>query len=145
MAITATHLTFTRDDGGPLPSGSLGALFPAARVGAATDYAAVIVTNTHPSLTLSAVKFWLTRSSGAALAIAVANGPVAGGVDFTPPALSSLTYSTASSKSAALSLSAPGTLAPGQRVLLAIRRTLTGATAADPQTARLYIGGNSPL
>jgi hypothetical protein len=146
MAITASHLTFTRQDGTAIPSGSLHAFLGPARVGGGTEYRAVIVTNAHPTLTLSAVKFWLTRTSGAPLALALGNGATNAGVEFAEVAdPAALAYSTAATKSAALALTAPGTLAPGQRARLFIRRTLTGASAADPQTARLYVGGTSPL
>ena len=144
MAITSSSLKFTDESGRTITSGSLHSLFDAARVGAATDYRTAVITNTHPTLSLSAAKIWLIRGPGAALAIAIADGATSA-VEFSDVSLSALTYSTAASKAAAVSLPAPATLAPGQSCRIAIRRTLSGAATAEPQTARLYIGGTSPL
>lgn len=139
MALSPSDFVFRDEDGGVLKSGDLHALFDAARVGDSTDYRLVTIINTG-SLSLSSGKVWLTRSGGAALALALANGPSDYFADGVTP--SGLTYSTASSESTGISLG--GTLGASQRVRVAVRRVLSSAQAADPQTARLYIGGTSP-
>ena len=65
MAITSSSLKFTDESGRTITSGSLHSLFDAARVGAATDYRTAVITNTHPTLSLSAAKIWLIRGPGA--------------------------------------------------------------------------------
>lgn len=142
MAITPAQLTFTKDDGTPLKNGSLHQLLPARRVGSVTDYAFVVVHNTNATLTLSTVKAWLSSSKGAAVAIAYANAPVAEGTDFADVTLSGLTYSAPTSKSAGIALA---NLGPGQKLRLAVRRTFSSAVTAYPQTARVYVGGTSPI
>lgn len=142
MAINASDIAFLDDSGKAIPSGDLHALFSAARVGASTDYRGVVIVN-KSALTLTSPKVWLTRSSGATLAVGLAQGPVAWASISTDTALSGLSYSNAASSGTALSLGA--SLGPGQAVRIGIRRVLSSATAADPQTARLYLGGTSPI
>lgn len=142
MAISAADLTFTRNDGSTIPNGSLHALFPAKRVGSATDYAAVVITNNHPTLTLTGVKVWLSSSGGAPVAIGYANAPIAKTDDFNDVTWTAPTYSSPTTKASGLVIADVG---PGQKFRIYVRRTLSSATPKSPQTARLYIGGTSPL
>lgn len=144
MAIAPSDIRFTSTEGVTIPSGALHALFATGTVNAATDYALVEVRNAHATLTFSAGKAWLTLDTdGAAVALAVGDGGVARASSYeyavTP---SSLTYSTPTSQSAGLTLPSLG---PGQKCLVAIRRTLTGASPAYPETNRLNVAGTSPL
>ena len=122
--------------GGGYVNGRRNEMFPAARVGAATGYALVEVYNSGPD-SVPASKVWLTLdTSGAAVAIALADG-VARAASFTysvDPSL--LTYSTPTTKATGLDVPV---LASGQKVLLAVRRTLTGATPATPETNSLNL------
>lgn len=143
MAISASDIVFTDAAGARIPDGALHALFPAGRVGGSTDYAVVTVTNAS-AFTLSSVKVWMARSAGASMALAIANGPTDAATPFPDVTISALAYSSAASKGAAVAAS-PTALGPGQRMRVAIRRTLSGASAATPQTARLYVLGTSPI
>lgn len=142
MAIKPSDVTFTTDTGTPLKNGSLHQLFPASRVGSATDYDFVVVTNTHATLTLSAVKAWMSAGRGAAVAIALANGPIAASAAFSAVSVSGLAYSSPTTRATGLAVANIG---PGQKIRLAVRRTFTSAVVASPQTARLYVGGTSPI
>lgn len=143
MAITAANLTFTRINGTAIPSGSLHALFGSGRVGGGVEYVPVVVSNLHPSLTLSAVKVWLSSSVlGAPVALAYASAPIPVASAFPDIADTAPAYSSPTTKAAGIALANIG---PQQKVLLYLRRTLSSATAADPQTVRIYIGGSSPL
>jgi hypothetical protein len=147
MAINASHLVFARTDGSAIPNGALHAVFPARRVGSANDYGYVVIGNSHPTLTLSAVKLWLSPGSkGAPIGIAIANQPIPYGDDFPSVDVAALTYTTPTTRAGGLSLTAPGNLAPSYKFRVAIRRgTSSGASPADPQTLRLNVGGTSPL
>jgi hypothetical protein len=142
MAIAPSQLRFERDDGTVLKNGSLHQLLGARRVGSSTDYAFLVVRNTHPTLTLSTVKAWLYSPKGAAVAIGYANAPIAGTADFDDVAYSSPTYSSPTSKAAGIALA---DLGPGQKLRLVVRRTFTSAVTVSPQTARVFVGGTSPI
>lgn len=120
--------------GGSYTSGKKNEVFTQARSGDPTDYAWVEVYNSGPD-PLAAGKVWLTLdTTGAAVTLAVAD-PVARAGSFTYSITpSSLTYSTPTTKTAGLDVPA---LAVGEKCLLALRRDLTGATAASPETNRL--------
>lgn len=144
MAIRAADIAFAVPDGKTLRSGALHDLFSAGRVDGLTDYRLVEVQNRHGSLTLSGVKAWLSVDSrGATVAIAVADGTArALAYSYDNVVASSLTYSTPTTQASGLALPSLG---PGQKCLLAIRRTLTGASPASPETNRLNVSGTSPL
>jgi hypothetical protein len=109
-------------------------VFAQARSGDPTDYAFVEVFNSGPDA-LPAGKVWLTLdTSGAAVTVAVADAtPRAGTFTYSVTA-SSLTYTAPTTKTAGLDTPA---LASGEKCLIALRRVLTGATAASPETNRL--------
>ena len=120
--------------GGTYVNGKTGDVFASARVGDATDYAWVELYNSGPDA-LAAMKVWLTLdTSGAAVTVAVADStPRASSYTYSVTA-SSLTYSAPTTKATGLDVPA---LAAGEKCLLALRRVLTGATAASPETNRL--------
>lgn len=120
--------------GGAYTNGRKGELFLQARVGDATDYQWVEVYNSGPA-SVVAGKVWLTLdTAGAAVTVAVAD-PVARAGSFTYAiTASALTYSAPTTKLTGLNVPA---LAAGEKCLLALRRVLTGATAASPETNRL--------
>lgn len=120
--------------GGAYTNGRKGELFGQARVGDPTDYQWVEVYNSGPAST-AAGKVWLTLdTSGAAVTVAVADATPqpASYVYAIDPA--TLTYSAPTTK--LTGLDAPA-LAAGEKCLFALRRVLTGATAASPETNRL--------
>ena len=120
--------------GGGYTNNKTNEVFPQARVGDPTDYAWVELYNSGPD-TQPAGKVWLTLdTSGAAVTVAVAD-PVARPSSYTYAITpSGLTYSAPTTKSTGLDTPA---LASGEKCLVALRRVLTGATAASPETNRL--------
>ena len=120
--------------GGTYVNGKTGDVFAQARTGDPTDYAWVELYNSGPD-SLGAGKVWLTLdTTGAAVSLAVADPtPQAEAYTYViDPA--TLTYSTPTSKATGLDVPA---LTSGQKCLLAVRRVLSGATAANPETNRL--------
>ena len=120
--------------GGTYTNGKTNDVFGQARVGDPTDYAWVELYNSGPN-NLPAGKVWLTLdASGAAVTVAVAD-PTARASTFTyviDP--TTLTYTAPTTKTTGLDVPA---LTSGQKCLLALRRVLSGATAASPETNRL--------
>lgn len=145
MAIAPSDLHFRFiHNGGNVANGVLGNLFPDGVVNGSTTYAFVEVHNRNATNSLTSGKAWLSLDTGgAAVAIAVADGTARSEPSaYAPLDPAGLTYSTPTTQATGLTLP---TLVPGQKVLLAIRRTLTGATAASPETNRLNVAGTSPL
>ena len=120
--------------GGSYTNGKTNEVFGQARVGDPTDYAWVELYNSGPA-SLSAGKVWLSLdSSGAAVTLAVADAVARTGSFTYSIDPTTLTYSAPTSKATGLDVPA---LTSGQKCLLALRRVLTGATAASPETNRL--------
>ena len=144
MAIKPSDLWLEKVAGDRLRSGVMNNLFGDGQVDGATGYAFVVLRNAHASLTFTSPKLWLVLDSrGAAVAVAIADGIArAGTYEYPAIAASGLTYSTPTSQASGLALP---TLAAGQKCLIAVRRILTSATTAYPETNRLSIAGSSPL
>lgn len=144
MAISATDVVWTFTDGRAVPQGDLHAVFLGGRVGGATEYVLLEVRQKHATLTLSTVKAWVADpSGGAALAIALAD-TLARALSATWPTVdpAALAYSSPASKASGLTVP---DLAPNTKALIAVRRTLAGASTAYPEVARVVVGGTSPL
>ena len=121
--------------GGWYTNGKTNEVFGQARVGDPTDYAWVELYNSGPGPSTSAGKVWLSLdSSGAAVTVAVADAVARTGSFTYVIDPTTLTYSAPTSKATGLDVPA---LAVGEKCLLALRRVLTGATAASPETNRL--------
>ena len=140
MAITASDITFTRN-GKAIPSGSLNNVFADKRIGSGTDYAEVVITNNNPSLTLTGVKVWLSQTSGASVAIGYANAPISATEAFDDIAWTAPTYSSPTSKTSGIAIADIG---PGKKVRIFVRRNLNSSTTGT-KTARIYVGGTSPI
>lgn len=146
MAISPTQVEFG-DRNSPdivYTSGSLNGVFSAGVVGGATDYRFVEVRNTS-ALTWTTPSAWFTiDTGGATVALAVADG-TARAADYTysisTADAAALTYSTPTTYTVGLALP---TLAAGEKCLLVIRRTLSGAAAAYPENNILNVRGTSP-
>lgn len=120
--------------GGGYTNNKTNEVFPQARVGDPTDYAWVELYNSGPDA-LPAGKVWLTLdTSGAAVTVAVADSTPRAATYTYAVTASSLTYSAPTTKSTGLDTPA---LAAGEKCLLALRRVLTGATPASPETNKL--------
>lgn len=144
MAIKPSEIEFRTLQRSTLKSGLLNNLFPDGKVNGATDYQFLVIVNTS-TLTLTSPKAWLTvDTKGATLALAVADGVARNSANYAYPSIdpAALTYSTPTSQSSGLALP---TLPAGQECLIAVRRTLTSATTAYPESNRINIAGTSPL
>jgi hypothetical protein len=124
-------------------SGVLDQVFSAGTVGGATDYRLVEVRNTSALTWTSPVAYLSIDTAGAAYAISVADTGTARDLSYVysedPTAL---TYSTPTTYSGGLALP---TLAAGQKCLVAIRRTLSGASPAPSgENNILNVDGDSP-
>jgi hypothetical protein len=143
VAITPSQIKFGPAGSSTVyASGALHNVFGAGTVGGATDYRLVEVRNTS-ALTWTSPVAWLgIDTGGAAVAIAVADTGTARDLSYVysedPTAL---TYSTPTTYSGGLALP---TLAAGQKCLVAIRRTLSGASPDSPDNNTLYVRGSSP-
>lgn len=150
MAIRAADIGFYTTGGARIASGSLRALFPDGRVGGETRYAFVVIRNNHATLTLASPAAWFGLDTrGGTVAVTVADGtPRAAGYAYPaidPAILTGYTTPTTAAAGLAIVTAAPADLPAGQKVLLVVRRTLTGATEAYPETNRLRVTGTSPL
>lgn len=144
MAILPSQIQFRPlNSAVPYASGALHDVFPAGQVGGATDYAWCEVYNSS-ALTWTTPKAWLQLDpGGAAVALSVADAtPRATSYLYAGITIATLAYSTPTTLATGLALP---TLGPAQRCLLAIRRTLTGATAIYPESNSLIVEGDSPL
>lgn len=143
MAITPSELVWRTQSGRTLVSGRLHDLFPRGTVGGSTDYRGIEVQNTNGSLTWSSPKAWcVLDSSGVAFAIAVASASARDdGLAWPEIDLSGLSYSAPTTNASGLTLP---NLAPGQRALLAVRRTLSGS-AVTGESNRILARGTSPI
>lgn len=139
-------LILRRVNGGTvLVDNQLGNLFADGTVGDVAAYAFVELVNTHASMTVSAMKLFVavTDVGGGAYAVAVADGVArAGSYGYTPPAGSGLTYTTATTAAAGLALP---TLTAGQKCLICVRRDLTAAAQAWPETNGIGVGYTAPV
>lgn len=145
MPISPTDIQFRDNSNNILTSGQLNNLFTNARADASTDYAWLQIENRHPSLTLSSVVAWLSvDSKGATVAIAYdsTNGVISTATAFSSVDISSLSYSTPTSRAGGISL---GTMATETQCRIGVRRVFSSATAASPENNRVYVGGTSPL
>lgn len=145
MAIKAAELQFRDDTGKVLVNGALGNLFGSADRNAGTGYKGLEVRNLNPDLTLSAVKAWLTVDvKGGLFAIAydATSGviPAADAWDAVDP--TTLTYLSPTTLATGVTV---GNLAPATKARIFCRRILSGATAATPESNRVWVGGTSPL
>jgi hypothetical protein len=124
-------------------SGVLHNVFGSGVVGGSTDYRLVEIRNVGSS-TWTSPKAWLVLDTGgAAVAIAVADSGTARALDFVysvDPA--GLSYSTPTDSAGGLSLPS---LAAGQKCLIGVRRTLTGASVDYPDNNTLMVSGTSPV
>lgn len=144
MAIKSSEIQLQTLGGLTLVSGQLNNLFADGRVNGSTDYGFVVIRNSS-ALTLTSPKVWLSvDTKGAALALAVADGGIARAESYDFPSInpSGLSYSTPTTQTSGLALP---TLAATQRCLIAVRRTLTGATTAYPENNRINLAGTSPI
>jgi hypothetical protein len=143
VAITPSQIKFgPTNSSATYSSGALHNVFGAGTVGGATDYRLVEVRNTS-LLTWTSPVAWLgIDTGGAAVAISVADTGTARdlsyGYSIDP---TTLTYSTPTTYSGGLALP---TLAAGEKCLVAIRRTLTGAAPDSPDNNTLFVRGTSP-
>jgi hypothetical protein len=145
VPITRSQIQFTSAAGKPLASGRLNNVFGNTTTNAGTSYAWIEVRNLSETLTLSAVKAWLTLDNrGGAFAIAYDNvsGIVVLGAAWDAVDATDLTYSSPTTMATGISL---GTLTPETKARLFLRRTLSGASAATPESNRVWVGGTSPL
>lgn len=144
MAIGATDLVWTFPGGRAVPDGALHAVFGPGTVGGPTDYRLLELRNTHATLTLTAVRAWLSDpAGGAALAIALGS-PAAAALDsaWGDVEAANLSYSAPTSKASGVALP---DLPPGMKALIGVRRSLAGATPLYPEVCRLLAGGTSPI
>lgn len=144
VAFLTSDLQWTYRAGGPIPSGRLHALLPAGVEDGATQYAPLELVNRHASSSWSSGRLWTAQDPrGGAFAVALVSTVAFTGNEAWPDTdLATLTYSAPTTKAAGLTLP---TLAPGSRALLAVRRVLTGATPAFPESNRLLVDGSAPL
>lgn len=143
MAISPSQIKFGPVNSASVyTSGSLHNVFGSGVVGGATDYALVEVRNTS-DLTRTSPKAWLALDTGgAAVAIAVADAGTARSLGHVySVSASGLSYSTPTTLATGLALP---TLAPDQKCLIGIRRTLAGASVDYPDNNTLHVEGDSP-
>jgi len=121
-------------NGGPVVvDGALNNVIPDGSVGDAASYWFVEAANTHPTLSLTSLRLYLSTldAGGGTLAVAVADGTArALTYGYVPPAGSGLTYTTATTAGAGLALP---DLAAGTKCLIAVKRDLTAASTAWPE------------
>jgi hypothetical protein len=143
MAITPRQLVWRTEGGRALQSGRLHDLFGQGAIGGAVEYQRVEIQNTNASLTWSSPRLWLALDpSGVAVAVAVASASaLASGAPWPAVTVSGLTYSAPTTYASGLTLP---NLAPGQRALIAVRRTLTGSPVTG-ESNRLIARGTSPI
>lgn len=149
MAIRSIDIGFYTTGGAVIVSGSLRALFPDGRVNGETRYAFVVVRN-NASLTFTGPAAWFQLDTrGGAVAVTVADGaPRPAGYAYPaidPAALTGYTTPVSAPAGLPIVTTAPPDLPAGQQVLIVVRRTLTGATEAYPETNRLRVTGTSTL
>lgn len=127
------------NSGRPYRPGVLHDMFGQGVVGAATDYALVEIRNLSTTPWVSVVAWLTLDTGGGAVSIAIADATPRD-VSYESYAVSpaGLTYSTPTSKPTALAV---GTIPAGQKVLLAIRRVLAGATPDYPESNVLNLSG----
>jgi hypothetical protein len=147
MAITAAQLQFRTDTDKILTNGQLNNLFGNILTTASgADYKALVVWNNHPTLTLSAVKVWVTPDArGVTFQIATDGAAAATpqGDDWPPiDNVTGLTYSTPTSYETGLTLPILPALT---KYRLVARRLMSSVTAASPENNRVWVGGTSPL
>lgn len=145
MPISPSDIQFRNANNILLTSGRLNNLFPSVRTDASTDYAWLQIENRNATLTLSSVVAWLRVSSkGATVAIAYdsTNGVISTSASFSSVDLSSLSYSTPTTRASGISL---GTMAHDTQCRIGIRRVFSSATAVSPENNWVYVGGTSPL
>ena len=144
MAIAPAEIAFRTLGGGrSYRSGVLHDVFDSGTVDAVTDYAWVEVVNTSALTWTSPAAWFSLDAGGAAVAVAVADGtPRDANFSYGAIDPTTLTYSTPVTASSGLALP---TLPAGQKCLLCIRRTLTGATPDYPDANTLLVKGSSPL
>lgn len=142
MAISSSQLVWTDTGGNAIPN-SAHAVFPAGRVGDGFLYRWCELRN-RSALTLSTVKMWTSQDArGGAFAVALGSTTtLANSVSFGLPDPTSLAYTEATTKAAGLTLP---DIAGGSKVLVALRRTLVGASTAYPEVNRVIVGGTSPI
>jgi hypothetical protein len=144
VAITKSQIKYGPVNSGSVyTSGVLDQVFSAGTVGGATDYRLVEIRNASALTWTSPVAYLSIDTGGAAYAIAVADTGIARDMSYSysedPTAL---TYSTPTTEVGGLALP---TLAAGQKCLVAIRRTLSGASPAPSgENNILNVDGDSP-
>lgn len=148
MAIGGAELKWFSRAGQPIPDGALNFMFAAGRVGDGPAYSLIELRNENSFLTLTGVKAWIAQgSSGAVLTLALVplpNGLSTWSSDSPWPAVNeaALSYTFHATQGAGLVLP---DLPSRRKVLLAVRRDLSVASPAYPESARLFVGGTSPI
>ena len=145
MAISAAEIQFRNDSGVILVNGKLGNLFGSADRNAGTQYEGIEIRNNNETLTLSGVKAWLTvdaRGGLFAIAYDSTSGVIAATAGWDTIDPTTLTYSSPTTMATGITL---GNLTPATKARIWCRRILSGATAASPESNRVWVGGTSPL
>jgi hypothetical protein len=145
MAITASQLQFRTINGVPLASGKLNNLFGNIYTNGVTSYASLAVCNLNPTLTLTAVRAWLTpdpKGGTVSLAYDSTTGLIGVAAPFGVVDAAVQSYSIPTSLATGLVLPDMG---PETKVRLFLKRVMSGSTTAVPESNRVWIGGTSPL
>lgn len=131
--------------GAVLVDGQLNNLIPDGSVGDAAAYWFTELVNTHASMGVTGLRLYvaITDTGGGTFAVAVADATArSSSYGFTPPAGGGLTFTTSTTPAAGLALP---DLAAGTKALICVRRDLTGATAAWPETNAIGVAFTPPL
>lgn len=138
MAITADDVTLFHG-GAEVTSGQMNNIFPDGKIGGTTTYEFVELRNEHATDGLTSVAAWLgLDDAGGTIAIALGDASaqvLSWGWSVDP---TGLTYTSPTTEATGIALP---NLPAQRKALIAIRRVLTGASTAYPESNSLIVGG----